>query len=65
MKKNMTIIISLLLSPILQDKNKYKYKKYMDKKIRNLNINLHLKPFVTLITSFDKSIHTHLYHSVV
>ena len=31
MKKNMTIIISLLLSPILQDKYKYKYKISIDK----------------------------------
>ena len=30
-----------------------------------LNVNFHPNPFVTPITSFDKSIHTHLYHSVV
>ena len=65
MKKNMTIIISLLLSPILQDKYKYNYKMYAYNKIRDLKMYFLLKPFVTLITSFDKSIHTHLYWSIV
>ena len=60
MKKNMTIIISLRLSPILQDKYKYNYKNTGINKIRNLTCKVStLIPFVTLIMSCDKLIHTH------